>query len=210
GAYLGGMPRRDALAVSFGMNARGAMEIILGLLALQYGLIQDEMFVALVVLALLSSIISAPFMAYFVERKKKWKLDELLTAGLFLPSLNARTAEEAIEELSRPAAEAARLPAELVAREVTARERALSTSPGSGLAVPPARIDGRDTPGLAMGKSRTAIDSASRDGKPTRLSLLLSSPPDNMCARFQTMRRIARLFKEPEMRRAAIASDSLE
>jgi len=210
GAYLGGMPRRDALAVSFGMNARGAMEIILGLLALQYGLIQDEMFVALVVLALLSSIISAPFMAYFVERKKKWKLDELLTAGLFLPSLNARTAEEAIEELSRPAAEAAGLPVELVAREVMARERTLSTSLGYELAVPHARIEGLETPVLAIGKSRTGIDFDSRDGKPTRLIFLLLTPPDDMSAQIQIMGSIARLFKEPEIRRAALASDSLE
>ena len=34
------------------MNARGAMEMILGLLALQYGLIRETLFVALVVMAL--------------------------------------------------------------------------------------------------------------------------------------------------------------
>jgi hypothetical protein len=33
------------------MNARGAMEIILGLLALKYGLIGERLFVALVVMA---------------------------------------------------------------------------------------------------------------------------------------------------------------
>src|SRR5277367_2077130 len=47
GARLGGMDRRTAWGVGLAMNARGAMEMILGLLALQAGLIQEKMFVAL-------------------------------------------------------------------------------------------------------------------------------------------------------------------
>jgi hypothetical protein len=42
------------------MNARGAMEIILGVLALRAGLIGERMFVALVVMALFTSLISGP------------------------------------------------------------------------------------------------------------------------------------------------------
>jgi len=42
GAYLGGMPRPEALAVGFGLNARGAMEIILAFLALEYSLINER------------------------------------------------------------------------------------------------------------------------------------------------------------------------
>lgn len=38
----------------FRMNARGTMEIILGLLALQYGVMRERMFVDLVVMALWS------------------------------------------------------------------------------------------------------------------------------------------------------------
>ena len=60
GAWLGGMDFRSALAVGFGMNARGAMEIILGTLAFQAGLITPEIFVALVVMALLTSLSSGP------------------------------------------------------------------------------------------------------------------------------------------------------
>ena len=38
GAYLGGFTKKESLAIGFGMNARGAMEIILGNLALNAGL----------------------------------------------------------------------------------------------------------------------------------------------------------------------------
>lgn len=67
GAYMGGLKRREAMAVGFGLNARGAMEIILGSLALQAGLIDVKMFVALVVMALLTSIISGPLLRRFTK-----------------------------------------------------------------------------------------------------------------------------------------------
>lgn len=62
GAYLGGLSKKESLAVGFGLNARGAMEIILGTLALNAGLIDKKMFVALVVMALLTSIITGPIL----------------------------------------------------------------------------------------------------------------------------------------------------
>lgn len=67
GAYLGGLTKRESLAVGFGLNARGAMEIILGTLALEAGLIDSRMFVALVVMALLTSMISGPLMKRFLD-----------------------------------------------------------------------------------------------------------------------------------------------
>ncbi|MCC7203535.1 MAG: cation:proton antiporter, partial [Phycisphaeraceae bacterium] len=51
GARLTGISRRESGAIGFGMCARGAMEIILGQLALQAGLINERTFVALVVMA---------------------------------------------------------------------------------------------------------------------------------------------------------------
>lgn len=68
GARLGGMPTRRALAVGFGLNARGAMEIILGSLAFEAGLINHQVFVALIVMALVTSITSAPFIRFFLGK----------------------------------------------------------------------------------------------------------------------------------------------
>jgi Kef-type K+ transport systems, membrane components len=73
GARLGGMSMSESIAIGFGMNSRGAMEIILGLLALQAGLINEAVFVALVVLALATSLISAPIMSYFLRKVKKYE-----------------------------------------------------------------------------------------------------------------------------------------
>jgi Kef-type K+ transport system membrane component KefB len=60
GAWLGGMPGRTALAVGFAMNARGAMELILASIALNYGLIDQRLFIALIIMALVTSVLSGP------------------------------------------------------------------------------------------------------------------------------------------------------
>lgn len=67
GARLGGMSKNHSLAVGFGMNARGAMEIILGTLALNAGLISKPIFVALVIMALVTSLTSGPLMKKFID-----------------------------------------------------------------------------------------------------------------------------------------------
>lgn len=69
GARLGGFSWKESLATGFGMNARGAMEIILGSVALENGLINEKVFVSLVIMALLTSMTSGPLMKWSLERK---------------------------------------------------------------------------------------------------------------------------------------------
>lgn len=68
GAAMGGLNRNKSLAVGFGLNARGAMEIILGTLAYNAGIIGKPIFVALVIMALITSLTSGPFMRFFIRR----------------------------------------------------------------------------------------------------------------------------------------------
>jgi Kef-type K+ transport system membrane component KefB len=68
GARLSGLGWRQSIAVGFGMNARGAMEIILGLVALENGLINEKVFVSLVIMALITSMTSGPLMNWSLNR----------------------------------------------------------------------------------------------------------------------------------------------
>jgi Kef-type K+ transport system membrane component KefB len=68
GASRGGFNFKESLAVGFGMNARGAMEIILGLIALENGLIDEKVFVALVVMAIVTSMSSGPLMKWALKK----------------------------------------------------------------------------------------------------------------------------------------------
>ncbi len=62
-ARLGGMTQREAWSIGVAMNARGAMGIVLGMVALQNGLIGEPMFVALVIMALVTSVAVAPIIS---------------------------------------------------------------------------------------------------------------------------------------------------
>ena len=68
GALLAGLSFRDSLAIGFGMNARGAIEMILASVALEYKLIDQRIFVALVIMALVTSIASGPLMQQFIKK----------------------------------------------------------------------------------------------------------------------------------------------
>lgn len=210
GARLGGLSTNDSLAISFGMNARGAMEIILGLLALQYGVIQEEMFIALVVLALVSSIISGPFMNRFIVQPKAWKLEDLLETNRFVPDLKAQSREEAIRELAKVAAPVANLDAHLVTRTVLARERMIGTSLGNEVAVPHGHFEGLKRPVVVLGHSTEGIDFDSPDERPARLIFLLLTPAQDTTAQIHLMGQIARLFRDAEARQSVYETDTID
>ncbi|MFT7364578.1 MAG: Kef-type K+ transport system membrane component KefB [Algoriphagus sp.] len=73
GAYIGGrfasLPRKKAMVVGFGLSTRGSMDIILGLIALENGLITEALFIGLVILALISSVSSGPLMGWAEKLK---------------------------------------------------------------------------------------------------------------------------------------------
>jgi Kef-type K+ transport system membrane component KefB/mannitol/fructose-specific phosphotransferase system IIA component (Ntr-type) len=172
GARLGGMDRTSSLVVGLAMNARGAMEIILGILALQAGLIRESMFVALVVMALFTSLMSAPMIHFLVRRRRSLTLKDTVMAKLFLPNLTAKTRLGALMEMCEVAAEAVGNAPERLFRLVSERERILASGWENELAVPYARVDGLAKPLVVVAKS-TGIDFNSRDGKPARLIIMI-------------------------------------
>ncbi|MBA3647644.1 MAG: cation:proton antiporter [Chitinophagales bacterium] len=68
GARVGGLNKNESLAVAFGMNARGSMEIVLGLLALQAKIIDERIFVGLVVMTMVTILMAGPMMKVFLLR----------------------------------------------------------------------------------------------------------------------------------------------
>jgi Kef-type K+ transport system membrane component KefB/mannitol/fructose-specific phosphotransferase system IIA component (Ntr-type) len=172
GARLGGMDRTSSLAVGLAMNARGAMEIILGILALQAGLIRENMFVAMVIMALFTSMVSAPAIHFLIRRRRKLTLKDTVTAKLFLPNLAAKTRLGALREMCDVAAEVVSNAPERLLRLVWEREHVLPSGWENELAVPHARVNGLARPLVVVAKSE-GIDFDARDGKPARLIIMI-------------------------------------
>ena len=194
------MPKWDAMAVGFGLNSRGAMEIILGLLALNAGIIRTRLFVALVIMAIVTSMISGPMMRFCLGAgRKPWDLRVVLSKALFLRNLKAQAHREAIEEIAAFACREAGLNAGRVHGAVWAREKALKTGIGNGVAIPHARIDGLSEPLVAIGISDSGIDFDAPDGSLAHIIFLVLMPNHNTNAQLEFVPEIARLFRNPHL-----------
>lgn len=68
GSRMSGLSKNESLAVAFGMNARGSQELVLGLLALQAKIIDEKIFVGLVVMTMVTILIAGPFMRFFLKK----------------------------------------------------------------------------------------------------------------------------------------------
>jgi len=71
GAVLAGKPRTEAMAIGFGLLPQGAMGMILAFLALQYGLISDKIFVALLIAAIATSVLAGPLIQWMAPAIKQ-------------------------------------------------------------------------------------------------------------------------------------------
>ncbi|MFI5135149.1 MAG: cation:proton antiporter [Chitinophagales bacterium] len=68
GARLSGFKPNKSMAVGFGMNARGSQEIVLGLVALQAKIIDEKIFVGLVVMTFVTILMAGPMIRFFLRR----------------------------------------------------------------------------------------------------------------------------------------------
>jgi Kef-type K+ transport system membrane component KefB/mannitol/fructose-specific phosphotransferase system IIA component (Ntr-type) len=199
-----GMPGREALALGFAMNARGAMEIILGLLALRYGLISERLFVALVAMALVTSMMSGPLIQKLLRLKKPRRFFDSLGARTFVPHLQAIDRESAIDELAHHLGETSgRDPQELAAAAI-ARERLMATGVGHGVAIPHARIAGLSAPLVGVGISGVGIDFDAPDGESAHLIFLIYTPDEAAGVQLEILADIASTFSSAEVREQAL------
>ncbi|MGH7271793.1 MAG: cation:proton antiporter [Polyangiaceae bacterium] len=211
GARLGGMKWRQATAVGVGMNARGAMGIVLADLAREAGLLTDQLFVALVLMALCTSLASGPSMKWLLYAEEAEEdVVTLLRRGAFVNALHARTPADAIGELVRS------LGSLLAGRKRGARDAVIErellapTGLGDEVAIPHAAVEGLDRPLLALGRSAEGIDFDAPDGKPARFVFLLLIPPEEYEKEVRILASIARATFDARARDELLAATGLD
>ncbi|HZL99052.1 MAG TPA: cation:proton antiporter [Planctomycetota bacterium] len=204
GARWAGMSRRESWAVGFGMNARGAMEIILGLVALRAGIIGERLFVALVIMALVTSVMSGPLMQRLLGLKRARRIADLLRPGAFKSPLLGRTRKDGLLHLAGALAEEHKLSVPEVQRAVLAREKVQATGIGNGVAVPHARLPGLTEPIVGVGISQAGLDFDAPDGQPAHIVFLILTAPQDEGAQVELLSDIGRIFGDPAVRERAV------
>lgn len=200
GARFGGLSQRDALGVGFGMSAQGTMGIILGVLALQFSLITQEVFVSLVLMALVTSLLSGPMMQVILRLKKPRRFVEFIQSHGFVQQLESTDRWSCIHELAKIAAPLAKLPVETITRAVYDREKLMATGIGQGVAVPHARLPELDTPLIVIGLSRAGIDFDAPDSGSAKIIFLILTPYEDTGIQLEILADIAATFKIDEIR----------
>lgn len=204
-ARWGGIARREAWAIGFAMNARGAMEIIFGILGLQSGLINERMFVALVIMAIVTSMLSGPALTRILRLRRSRRLTDYLSSKAFLSDLRSQPRTGAIRELCQAACQAnTTLAFETVWKKVLARESQASTGLGDRVAVPHARLDGLERPMVAVALCDGGVDFDAPDGAPAQIIVLILTPTDDDGAQVEILADIARTFREEQIRQRAV------
>ena len=204
GARWGGMPQREAAAVGSAMLSVGAMGIIVGMLALEAEIIRQRLFVALVIMAIVTSMMSGPAMQIILRPIRKRQLQDLLSSKLFLRELKATSPREAIHEMTATMCQVMDLDLKTVEAAVWAREEALSTGIGNGVALPHARIEHLKESLVAVGISPTGIDFDAPDDRLANVIFLILTPIDDSSAQLDIASEIARKFRDQRMSDAAL------
>lgn len=208
GASISGMNKSDSMIVGFGMNSRGAMEIILASLALQYGLIQETVFVALVIMALVTSLLSAPLMNYFLKRDSEQSFKNLISRGRIIFS-NANNKANIIDELVTLAVNELKLNKTEIIQSVMKREELFPTGIANHLAIPHARVKVKKAY-AAMAIHKSGLNFEANDGLSAKIILLLLTPEDNNELQLKLLAEIGNYFNDINKSYELISADSVE
>ncbi len=201
GARLGRMPPTECVAVGVAFIPGGAMEVILGLLALELALITPAVFVAIVFAALASSVAVGPLLARALHRLSWVATPDLVPLAAVSVDLAAATRQEAIARLCAQLVPTQRgLELEEVERAVREREDLMGTAIGSGVAVPHARCEPINRPLVGFGLSRQGLEWDAPDGQPVHFVFLLLTPSRGADVQVRLLAAIATLMADARFR----------
>ncbi len=195
GGRVGGLNWRESWGAGFGMGAQGTMGIILGVLALQFGFINQQVFVSLVVVALFTSLMSGPLLQSVLRLKKPRHFTDYLDTSGFIRRLRGKNPEEVIGELAKALAPLAGVDAKTICAAALAREHIMPTGIGQGVAVPHARLAGVVKPLVGIGLAENGIDFDAPDGIRAQIVCLILTPLQDDGAQLEILSDIAATFK---------------
>ncbi|MEM9416562.1 MAG: cation:proton antiporter [Planctomycetota bacterium] len=208
GAKIAKMSNRESWAVGFGMAAQGAVGIILGQLAYQAELISEELMVAIVIMALGTSMLAGPVMQRILQLKTQRHLNQMLTDRHVMIDPEAGEIESLLRAMCARAAEITGLEEGTIFDGVWARERVMHTALPNGMAVPHARLDELSKPTVILARSHRGVDFDAADGMNARLIFLLLTPTDQPETQLELLSLVAKTFDSDTVRARCLAAAS--
>ncbi len=197
---VAGYNLRESMAIGAAMSSSGAMGIILGVVALRYGLINGQVFEAIILTAVITSMTSGPLIKYFLKPVEKLNLLELFDSRFYIGHLKSEDQFSAIKTMSKTLKDKTSIDFENAALLAIEREKLMSTGIGLGIAIPNAKLAGLTKPIIVVAKSEAGVDFNSIDGKPAKMIFMILTPLQDHQSQIQILADISSVFQDRETR----------
>ncbi|MFA5088611.1 MAG: cation:proton antiporter, partial [Candidatus Omnitrophota bacterium] len=212
GVNLTQMPKSNRLSISIAHTPGGTMAIVVGLLALEYKVITEPVFVAIIFSAIASSVILGPWLSYSIRKRKAISILEFFFHRAVMADLKTSRRDEAIGKLCQAATELEDIAdLDVVYDAVLKRENIMGTAMEEGVAVPHARLPSLKAPMIVFGRSPAGIEWNSPDGKPAQFIFLILTAQNDDEAQVQILSSIAKVMGDQRTREDILrAKDAAE
>lgn len=206
--FISKLNKFESLALASGLNARGSMAIILCIIGLEAKIINNEMFVAIVIMALVTSITSGPFLSYFVNSLREISFKDLISLKSVFYT-NASTKEALLKEMCAKASSIYNVGEKDLYYSVMQRESLISTGLQNHLAIPHAKMN-ITSPLALIAISKEGIEFDSLDQLPAKVIILLVTPMGDNNLQLNLLAEIAKLFGDINKINELLKIDSTE
>jgi len=125
------------------------------------------------------------------------ELGDLLKRDAIIPSLQASTKKQVLQELARKASQRTGIDQRDIFEALLQRERLGSTGFGKGLAIPHVKLRSLDRTICLFARLQTLVEFDALDGEPVDLIFLLLSPEHASGDHLKALARVSRLVREP-------------
>ena len=124
------------------------------------------------------------------------EINDLMTPDAIIPALRVTSKKQALQEISKRAAELIRLPERTVFEVLIERERLGTTGVGHGIAIPHGKLANIDKLYALFARLETPIDFDSIDEQPVDLICVLLAPETAGADHLKALARVSRLLRD--------------
>lgn len=136
------------------------------------------------------------------------KLEDILKQNAVVSDLKAGSRDGILEEMVETLLPETGEDKEKLVNILKTREDQSPTAIKDGIAIPHGRVSGQDNILMGFGRSLEGVPFGAPDGKPTHLFFLIFAPQNSAGQHLKVLARIARLCRDPNIRRRLLRADS--
>ena len=124
------------------------------------------------------------------------EINDILSPDAIIPSLRVTSKKQALQELSKKAADLTGLPERTIFDVLIERERLGTTGVGNGIAIPHGKLNGIDGLHCLFARLESPVDFDSVDEQPVDLICVLLAPESAGADHLKALARVSRLLRD--------------